>query len=1179
MSAIPALDNDQRAAYGEDRNVVVSAGAGSGKTTVLAERYVRLVTERGLGVDQILTLTFTRKAAAEMYARIYRRLSETDHPKAQEQLARFDSARISTLDSFCTAVARGACHRYGIAPDFVVDEARLRRMAEETAVELLMERRTEGLVGRLVATRSFDSLRSDFLADLAVSHIPILGNTRYRDLAEAQIRFLEGELPALCGEISDLGSRILSIDGSSYDGASLAEAWSALEELIPLDPASGIADPERLERTAEFLSSSKSFSAPRSNVKNPALLELRELALPLKDAAGRLAVLAGTLARREDLRELGELLDDYASRFLSRKRAEGILSFHDAADLAVDILKSDGELRRHYKQRIRAIMIDEFQDNNVLQKSLLFLLAERDDLLSPGVPEARDLAPDKLFFVGDEKQSIYRFRGADVSVFRRLAGELSRSLTMGTNYRSTPALVGLFNALFPGVFGEAREPYEAAFRPIGAGPLRSDAAATAGPDAYPPMEIHLLETSTARDDGVEEGADSGAPGAAAGADAVSKADAEALAAARRVAAGAESGEFAYSDVAVLFRTTTNQGAYERAFRAAGIPFAAADPRGVFTEAVANDFYALFRLALFPTDRNAYGTVLRSPFVRLGDDAFVRIMLDALKEGGTEPFPQEAQESWFVREADRRRYAQGAALYAMLRTQADRRGIADLTAELWYGWGYRAVLLEEERAASCLEHFELLYDLALDADRRRLTLSAFLDELAPLMGTSEKIEGNEGSRKGNAVSFMTVHKSKGLEFPVVIIADAGSLGAPARNAKPYYLDPDFGPVANLKDERAARNKKAVNYFYERGRKLEEGPAAAELKRLLYVAATRAERLLLVFGSVGLNKEDREALAGIGGEERLRTLLRRAKTGADGEARAKSFLDLIARGLAAPEGAEAAFAVFPVPRVSLEERRMLLARTAADLRALSREESGGASERRTALFDAPPRAVPAGTRRTVSPTRMEALRAPAGAPTGAELPGLLVDGLLRNEKLQSAFGTLCHGAVEALLGGREGGMPPEAAEALREAALPPADRSALEAEALRLARAFLASPAGREAAAAARRRSEFPFILPLPLTGNRPMLVQGKIDLIYESGGSCVVVDFKTDRVADPEAHRVQMECYRAAAAAFSDLPVKLRLCYLRSMEIREVEPRMDRGELAVLAAAAGCARPDTQGEGT
>ena len=101
------FDEDQYAAYRADNNVAVSAGAGSGKTTVLAERYVRLVTEGGFAISEVLTLTFTRKAAAQMYSRIFARLSESTHPLAKERLAQFDQARISTLDAFCSTIARG----------------------------------------------------------------------------------------------------------------------------------------------------------------------------------------------------------------------------------------------------------------------------------------------------------------------------------------------------------------------------------------------------------------------------------------------------------------------------------------------------------------------------------------------------------------------------------------------------------------------------------------------------------------------------------------------------------------------------------------------------------------------------------------------------------------------------------------------------------------------------------------------------------------------------------------------------------------------------------------------------------------------------------------------------------------------------------------------------------------
>ncbi|MFA6508519.1 MAG: UvrD-helicase domain-containing protein, partial [Treponemataceae bacterium] len=182
------FDPAQQVAIDVDENAVVSAGAGSGKTTVLVERYARLVEKRGLSVDSILALTFTRKAAAEMNSRIHARLAASHESAAKEQLDRFDSARISTLDSFCGTVARGAAHRYGIPPDFVVDEARLERVADEISVELLMNRKEEPTLRRLVATMGFDRVRRSLFSRIAVEHVGVAKRPAFADDALRQVR-------------------------------------------------------------------------------------------------------------------------------------------------------------------------------------------------------------------------------------------------------------------------------------------------------------------------------------------------------------------------------------------------------------------------------------------------------------------------------------------------------------------------------------------------------------------------------------------------------------------------------------------------------------------------------------------------------------------------------------------------------------------------------------------------------------------------------------------------------------------------------------------------------------------------------------------------------------------------------------------------------------------------------
>ncbi|MDR1900340.1 MAG: UvrD-helicase domain-containing protein, partial [Treponema sp.] len=888
-TAAPVLDGDQERACLADDNTAVSAGAGSGKTTVLAERYVRLVTGRKLAAEEILTLTFTRKAAAEMYARIYRRLAESDHPLAKKQLREFSRARISTLDSFSAALTRGGASRYGISPDFGIDENALALAAEETAVEILMKHRDEEAVQRLVAARSFDQVIRDLFADIGLNAVSFSAAAGFYALAEAQIDFLEKEIETLCRGIDEALAVIAANDeAASSPSKSAAKIYSTLGLCFPL---TGI-DPENLGRKAALLGS-KEFPTIAKNWKEDALVWLRPWVGTVKKQARLLEQLTGTLLYREDILSLGTILDEYAGALLNRKRRSGILSYRDTAELALDILKNDHRLRNYYKGRIKAVMIDEFQDNNRLQKELLYFISEREGLCGAETPEVKDLDPRKLFFVGDDKQSVYRYRGADVSVFRHLSRELAADggasaytqISLNTNYRSVPALTEFFNALFPGVFGTAEREYEAEFRPILPGPGRKGNCA---PGPGTPVELWLRDDG---DPGEEEDEE-----AAAEEDFMSPRTGEALAAARRIAAGVTSGEFGYGDIAVLFRSTGSQHEYERVFREAGIPFSAADPRGIYSEGPANDFYAILRLCLFPGDSNAYATVLRSPFTGIGDETFLRIMLDS--SSGGDPFPEEPPDSWFEgTKAEKARFSRGGAIFAELREKIDIEGLGPILAWLWDETGYRSYLLHHPPLRPTLEHFEYLYALALDADRRKLSLGAFLDELAPLIGSLEKTETGDIPEQKDAVVFMTVHKSKGLEFPVVIIPYADARGRGDGNRKPYYLDPVYGPVINFKSDTESRDQKTVNYFYEVQKKEAEKQEEAELKRLFYVAATRAETRLIIFGAL-----KKSADGEIPPPEGPQNPLPWRETDRNGDPRLKkTFMDLLSAGFTAAGGA--------------------------------------------------------------------------------------------------------------------------------------------------------------------------------------------------------------------------------------------------------------------------------------
>jgi ATP-dependent helicase/nuclease subunit A len=1136
------LDADQCAVRDADSNLVVTAGAGSGKTTVLAERYVRLVCERNISVDEILTLTFTRKAAAEMYGRIYQRLSESNHPRAAEQLQQFDRARISTLDSFCTLICRGASYRYGIAGNFSMDETELAKIAEDAAIEVIMKHRDDAAIHNLVSSRSFDDAVKAIFADIGIHYISIVGNNDFEKLAEKQIDFLESEINIVWKLIEELCTEIIQIDDST-NNATVTKAKDAARNF----PEYQLMNDDvlrKLNAAAAFIRSGKSFTTPRSNVTNAALVELRDYAIPLKENAEKLSKVLESYSFKHEIIQLGIIFNEYAKTFQEAKRQKGILSFADSAELAVMILRDDHELRNYYKKQFKAIMIDEFQDNNQLQKELLYLLAEREDVCNDGIPNAKDLSPDKLFFVGDEKQSIYRFRGADVSVFRGLSIELEKSankesktnpvsMALQTNYRSHPELVQFFNMFFAEVFGKAEHLFEAEYHSMIAGQAEKEIN-------DPRIEIYLQEifSSGKSDDEVADADD----------DAIDAASSEAIHAASRIIEGVKNEEFSFRDVAILFRSTTHQSSYEKVFRDVGIPFNAADPRGVFAEALVNDFYAMLRLSLFHQDTNAYATVLRSPFARIGDETFVRIML----ENPEEPFLENPPEHWFQHESDKVRYAQAQSIFHQLETIIDIKDISEVISFLWYETPYRTDLINNPEIVPLFEHFNYLYNLALDAVKRKLNMASFLDELAPLVGTYSKAESGDPETGKNAVTIMTVHKSKGLEFKVLIIADAGSESRTKTGA--YYFSDEFGPVVNMKSIYANRDKSASNYIYEIGKEENQRKSEAELKRLLYVAATRAEERLMIFGSRKINKDLAEQLNELENEERLETLLRIPRTVSSREGECKdSFMDLlyIAADRMHQNNVVPNWKTKNIPLLGMnDENRMI--HSLYDLAKTLQTNNQSSHNLMPSFFNLPSTKHEVPKKRIVHPSALEVYD--YSAASGKLLPSFSCDKYLVNDELKKSFGTLCHFVIEQLFADEDAEtLHHDVMDIFRKENLKPSEIKNIVSSALECGKTFLASDLGVQALSSRRCENEYPFYLPFNRDGHESIMVKGTIDLIFETDDECIIVDYKTDQYMKPEIHQVQMDTYRLAASAFSDLPVKIMLVYLRSIETVLVDP--------------------------
>lgn len=1107
--ASAALDKDQLEAVRYTGNVVVSAGAGSGKTTVLAERYLRLIKEGLAEVEEILTLTYTRKAAAEMYEKIYARLLQEDNdPRIREQVARFDRSQISTLDSFCVQVLRNSPQYFGVRSDFTLGEDVSVRHDEETALRFMLDHSDDEALLAFIRVNGFERVWKEFFVSLGSNYLHLARRRDFRSIYDRQVAALDRIVGETISRLSGICVRIRELDPESAKAVADAQA-----RIAALPDLQVLADGERFGEIA-IAAEEFAFNRRTGNSRSPEVLLYKELADEFDDLRIRLATAASTLDSRGSMRRIFELCDEYQEILLKKKRASGTLSFQDVVEMAVRLLTENRALRRYYKRRYRFVMIDEFQDNNELQKRLLYLLAEREDGESPDSPGPSRLAPDKLFFVGDEKQSIYRFRGADVAVFRGLSGELAGSegsrIVLVTNYRSAPGLIDFFNRFFSRVFADPSEDFEARFEPLTAG--RRDIPPAASSEAasvrvfYKPFE----ETT--------------------GSDEAQSDDAEAYHIARFirknveerslvVRSGGETRPADWGDFALLMRTTSNQIRYERIFRRLNIPYSTRSVRTLFLEAPINDIYSALQLTVYPDDRSAYASFLRSPLVNLSDGSVIELLLDEGEPFGTLP------ESIAAREKDAVRWTAGGELYRHLRENADVVPIARLIDDIWFRFGYRYHILKDAFNHPYLEYYDYFRELAVDADTDGRSLSEFLDFIRPNLGKYEKLPEVEIVRdRVEGVQLLTIHKSKGLEFPVVILANSGNLGrSRGKGSRPYYLSEEFGLTLRVTDR--------GNYFYDIAEAENKKKESAELKRLLYVALTRAESHLVVSGCH--NRQNRNA------SDVLLNMVLEIVASREVRSSEENW---------APAGDFADVQVVTIPTVTEAE---LLERHGGSRRSNAQTQAEGYE--RAATIGRPARKTRWTASELSSYLRHELFEPlpdggllPAGFDAAVSLPAVASDAILGDREQEELFGTLVHTFIERRLSGGEypigWELPSDVLRNFGHDLLPQ-----LLSDAGKLAETFISSEIGRRALAAPKRITERNFLL-CPHPG---FFVRGTFDLLFEDEQGVCVVDFKTDRELQPEAHAVQLHAYRLAASELTGRAAEAFLYYLRGGTLVEV----------------------------
>jgi ATP-dependent helicase/nuclease subunit A len=768
---------EQLAAIDAPGLVFVSAGAGTGKTTVLVERYARAVHERGLAIDSVLAITYTERAAGELRGRIRRRLAELGRNDLAREL---DGAWISTIHGFCHRLLKAHPFEAGVDPQFrVLDDNQARVLAGEAFEQALDEFCSSG-----------DPERIHLLATYGAQGLRRMLTGVYETLRSAgrELALEVTERPGLESRLEDLREAARCVVDDTADIEAAEGSRSSASRVLEL-----LERPPSAERLLD-LSDVAARGGPR------------DLFAGYEEArkAVEQAALDEVAARDRGLLE--ELLRRFADAYAAAKAAESALDFEDLQLAARDLLLDNPSIRDRESWRFRSVLVDEFQDTNRLQCELIDLLATED-----------------LFFVGDEFQSIYRFRHADVEVFRERREASGGVLALTENYRSRPEVLDVINHLFSVDFGESFQPLSAAGR-------------FADPAFGAAVELLVTDKSTYRDSGTHWRA------------------AEARHVAARVKELVDAGEATPGEIVLLFAAGTDARLYEEALRELGLPTFRATGRDYYHQQQVVDLLAYLRLLHNRYDDEALVTVLASPFVGVSNDALMHLRRAAerrpLFAGLEKSFPEalSARDTQLFRAFKQR--------YDRLATMAPRLSLERLCERVLTEHDYDLAVLAQWDGRRRYANLRKLARLARSYEELRgPDVEGFVrfvrDQDAVGASEFEAVAEEEGS---DVIRLLTIHGAKGLEFKVVVVADAGRHGA-SRDADEILCLPDGRLGFRVADP--ATGKRRPTSDYQEVKEVEDEAAEAERRRLYYVAMTRAIDRLVVSGSIDPERSSDES----------------------------------------------------------------------------------------------------------------------------------------------------------------------------------------------------------------------------------------------------------------------------------------------------------------------------------
>lgn len=1060
---------------GLDCNFNVVAGAGTGKTTLLVDRILHyILRSKGLSVRDIVALTFTEKAANEMKMRLISELEKLQNGESDDlfrksygmkaddieqisssALQDIHKAQICTIHSFCANILRLYPLEAGLPPDFAVDEGNnfdalfAKNWPLWLQSELSLDSAGKDKWLGILKKFSLDEIKkiAGMMCDGTLPEKPLV--------TSGSMVYFQAKLKKQTDELASIRQTVEArIPPGSPDGENVYEILRNLQEAY--EDAARLKLPAGELPKFTGLRSIKNFSKEEVDGMRKALTVCRDYMQ--KEIEPKLRQIDD-----ETIKSLLELIRPFAIQFKSQFISAGFVSFNGLLERTRDLLKNNKPVRSALKAECKRLLVDEFQDTDPIQCEIALFLSEQSGSSANSADDVK-LEPGKLFIVGDPKQSIYFFRRADIesymNVQEMIEGQGGKKEFLKTNFRSHSGIVDVVNDLF-GKIITRKENYQQEYHSISA---RRD-------PVLPFQDVHLVLVRN------ED------PEAVAGikSDEARVAEAEWIARWIKENTGkpktSDGSKLSYQDVAILMRSLNPVKVYIEALKRYDIKYIVEGEKFFYNMQEVIDFSNLLKAVDNPTDSFSLAGYLRSPYAGLKESEIAALFsAKAIDYRHPEEIPRALERGGLIKKIygtllELNLLSKTLALGDFFNVLFKKTFVLEMTAGLYYG-------------EQCLANILKLHQKALkDSANPGITLNRYISALDKAIETvPEEGESPLADETFNAVRIFSIHKSKGLEFPVIILPN---LHGDIKKAKDLNSSMFFDWRAN---KFGFCNKNICNSNFIELDEAREDRLDAEDRRVLYVAMTRAREKLILLSNAGVpGGSFGQMLGDVSGMDFNSIEPGRHETG---------------KGSITVENIE-----YDPGKIELPVKRKAASKTKYNLAKHCKVWAGRKNAWELAC------ATPLFTSPTGLSDRDTSVFSAKDAPQAephAMLKGIIIHRVMEQHDFTAGAGDL-HSILKRIAG--------ELCDGLQER-----DKDALMAFASKQLGRFAGSGEYAELVSSEILGREMPFIV-----RHGPQIVSGVIDIIYRTKkGLTVVADYKTGTAAEQKdldrTNRMQKEIY-------------------------------------------------------